>query len=232
MLYGPSDATARRAYPVGVYRGRGKAIVLTLRGRWHAHWAGRNTTAGCQVWRSCIRCCHDRSGPASSRRGFVPAGDSLQPPVERLVRVTFLVEQRPEKTMAQRCLDLRLRPKEWPFGERMGSNRNCAFAKLQVSEVSQRPRDSEVMFGFIPLTSAPGSQPRAGFEPALTAPEADPVHRFYLAKRTLPVRLGSVWGERRIRTAGPGCSHIFRPASGPGGAHRGQQRCGVLMLVL
>src|SRR5262249_12737867 len=25
-------------------------------------------------------------------------------------------------------------------------------------------------------------------------------------------------GERRIRTAGLGCSHIFRPASGPGGA--------------
>src|SRR5215469_13407941 len=72
-------------------------------------------------------------------------------------------------------------------------------------------------FGWLRM-GAPGRVPPAGFEPALTAPEADPVHRFYLAKRTVPVRLGSVWGERRIRIAGPGCSHIFRPASGPGGA--------------
>jgi post-segregation antitoxin (ccd killing protein) len=40
--------------------------------------------------------------------------------------------------MAQRCLDLRLRPEEWPFGERMGSGKGCAVAELQVSEVSQR----------------------------------------------------------------------------------------------
>ena len=55
--------------------------------------------------------------PASSRGGFVPVGDSLQLPVEGLARVTFLVQQRPEKTMAQRCPDLRLMPKEWPYGE-------------------------------------------------------------------------------------------------------------------
>ena len=38
--------------------------------------------------------------------------------------------------------------------------------------------------------------PPAGFEPALTAPEAGPVHGCYLAKRTVPVRLGSVWGAQ------------------------------------
>jgi len=144
------DCKTRRVVLAQIGSG-GKAIVLTLRGRWHAHWAERNTAAACPAWRSCIRCCHDRSGPASSRRGFVPAGDSLQPPVERLVRVTFLVEQRPEKTMAQRCLDLRLRPKEWPFGERMGSSKGCAVAELQVSEVSQR---SAVFRGYVRIYSS------------------------------------------------------------------------------
>src|SRR5215472_2332769 len=38
--------------------------------------------------------------------------------------------------------------------------------------------------------------PPAGFEPALTAPEAGPVHGCYLAKRAVPVRLGSVWGAQ------------------------------------
>ena len=67
------------------------------------------------------------------------------------MRVTFLVEQRPEKTMAQRCLDLRLRPKEWPFGERMGSSKGCAVAELQVSEVSQR---SAVFRGYVRIYSS------------------------------------------------------------------------------
>src|SRR5215469_18130906 len=49
-------------------------------------------------------------------------------------------------------------------------------------------------FGWLRM-GAPGRVPPAGFELALTAPEADPVHRFYLAKRTVPVRLGSVWGS-------------------------------------
>jgi hypothetical protein len=113
--------------------------VLTLRGRWHARWAERNNAAGCQAWRIYFRCCHNRSEPrvlpsrlCSGRR---------QPAAARrgAGAVTFLVEQRPEKTMAQRCLDLRLRPKEWPFGERMGSSKGCAVSEMQVSVVSQRP---------------------------------------------------------------------------------------------
>src|SRR5215467_8724622 len=34
--------------------------------------------------------------------------------------------------------DLHLSRGEWPFGERMGSSRDCIVAELQVSEVSQR----------------------------------------------------------------------------------------------
>ena len=47
-----------------------------------------------------------------------------------------MVEQRPEKPIALRCLDLHLRPEEWPFRERMGSSQDCTGAELQVSEVS------------------------------------------------------------------------------------------------
>jgi hypothetical protein len=36
--------------------------------------------------------------------------------------------------------------------------------------------------------------PPAGFEPALTVPEAGPVHDCYLAKLALASPLGSVWG--------------------------------------
>jgi len=41
-------------------------------------------------------------------------------------------------------------------GGRMGSNRDCAFAKPQVSEVIARRRVSEVMFEFMPLSCASG----------------------------------------------------------------------------
>ena len=79
----------------------------------------------------------------------------------------FLVEQRPEKPIALRCPDLRLRPGECGFGARMGSSQGCALAESQVSEVCKGPWGSEVKFelGLLPV-------PPAGFEPALTAPEA------------------------------------------------------------
>src|SRR5262249_16157656 len=38
----------------------------------------------------------------------------------------------------------------------MGSSHDCTGAELQVSEVGQNLRDSEVLFEFRPLTSAPG----------------------------------------------------------------------------
>ena len=41
--------------------------------------------------------------------------------------------------------------------------------------------------------------PPAGFEPALTAPEAGPVRGCHLAKRVLASPLGSVWGVRGWR---------------------------------
>ena len=41
-------------------------------------------------------------------------------------------------------------------GARMGSDGDCALARPQVSEVSRSLHVSEVMFEFIPLSSAPG----------------------------------------------------------------------------
>jgi len=91
----------------------------------------------------------------------------------------------------------------------MGSSHDCTGAELQVSEVSQNIRDSEVLFEFISLSCAP-----AGFEPALTAPERVAVHASDQGKRVPahPVR-GRIGGSP-VRSPEDGCVGVQKGALG------------------
>ena len=67
-------------------------------------------------------------------------------------------------------------------------------AFVQVTGLLYFWQAREVLFEFMPLNCAPGSVPPAGFEPALTAPEAVAVHRSDLAFYAQRGALGGVWG--------------------------------------
>jgi hypothetical protein len=55
----PQDAQSRS----GAYTRYRKGHCAHATWQMAAHWAERNTAAGCQAWRSYIRCCHDGSEP-------------------------------------------------------------------------------------------------------------------------------------------------------------------------
>ena len=85
---------------------------------------------------------------------------------------------------------------EWLFGARLGRGKRALLQKLQVSEVTQGQAPSEVMFEFMPLTSAPGSGPRqdSNLRSRLRGPMLYDVPTWRNA--LFRVRLGSVWGAQ------------------------------------
>ena len=88
---------------------------------------------------------------------------------------------------------------------RIGRKIRNASAFPQVTGMALKPRKIVKVFKLCLLPVPP-----AGFEPALTAPEAGPVHGCYLARRALASLLGSVWGVRSRRLGRHGRSWCFR----------------------